>query len=69
MGDGHRVVDFRSCPPARAGSSYGGRDATFWSGFVLSSVPRCLRLRVWVDDEPEPRRARIALGRPCRPAR
>ena len=27
---------------------------------------RCLRLRVWVDDEPEPRRASLPLGVRCR---
>ena len=32
---------------------------------VLASRPQCVPLRVWVDDEPAPRRARIALGRPC----
>jgi hypothetical protein len=63
--DGHRVVSFRSCSTERAGSSYDGRAATFWSGFVLTTVPRCLRLRVWIDDERTPRRASIPLGRHC----
>jgi hypothetical protein len=63
--DGHRVVDFRSCTTDRAGSSYDGREATFWSGFVLTTVPRCLRLRVWVDHERTPRRASIPLGKRC----
>jgi hypothetical protein len=63
--DGHRVVDFRSCTTDRAGSSYDGREATFWSGGVLTTVPRCLNLRIWVDDERTPRRARIALGKRC----
>ena len=65
VADGHGVVAFRACGPDRAGSSYDGRAATFWSGFVLTTVPRCLTLRVWVDDERTPRRARIALGRRC----
>ena len=65
VGDGHRVVAFRACTAARAGSSYDGRDATFWSGFVLTTVPRCLRVRVWIDDEPTPRRVSIALGKRC----
>jgi hypothetical protein len=65
VGDGHRVVEFRSCPRNRAGSSYDGRKATFWSGFVLTAVPRCLKLRVWVDDERTPRPARIPLGKRC----
>jgi hypothetical protein len=62
---GHRVVAFRSCSKARAGSAYAGRDATFWSGFVLTTKPRCVALRVWVDGARTPRRARIPLGRPC----
>jgi hypothetical protein len=63
--DGHRVVTFRACDRARAGSRYRGRKATFWSGFVLTTVPRCLTLRVWVDDVRRPRTARIPLGRRC----
>jgi hypothetical protein len=63
--DGHRVVRFRACPGDRGTSSYDGREATFWSGFVLTTVPRCLRLRIWVDDERTPRRARIPFGRRC----
>jgi hypothetical protein len=63
--DGHRVVDFRACASDRARRSYDGRKATFWSGFVLTTVPRCLTLRIWVDDERTPRRARIPLGKRC----
>jgi len=63
--DGHRVVEFRACSSDRAGSSYNGRKATFWSGFVLTTVPRCLGLRIWVDDQRTPRRARIPLGKRC----
>jgi hypothetical protein len=63
--DGHRVVGFRACSTRRAGSSYDGHEATFWSGFVLTTVPRCLKLRIWVDDERTPRRARIPLGKRC----
>jgi hypothetical protein len=66
VGDGHRVVEFHACPNGRGGgSSYDGRKATFWSGFVLTTVPRCLELRVWIDDERTPRRARIPLGKRC----
>jgi hypothetical protein len=65
VADGHRVVDFHACSPDQAGSSYDGRAATFWSGFVLTTVPRCVTLRVWVDDERTPRRARIPLGKRC----
>jgi hypothetical protein len=63
--DGHRVVEFRACAPDRADSSYDGRPAAFWSGFVLTTVPRCLELRIWIDDERTPRRARIPLGKRC----
>jgi hypothetical protein len=66
VGDGHRVVDFRACATGRGGgSSYDGRKATFWSGSVLTTVPRCLKLRIWVDDERTPRRARVPLGKRC----
>jgi hypothetical protein len=63
--DGDRVVDFRSCSRAKAGSSYGGRAATFWSGFVLASRPRCVHLRIWVDRERTPRRVGIPAGARC----
>jgi hypothetical protein len=64
--DGHRVVEFRACSRARSHSSYGGRKATFWSGFVLSTMPRCLALRIWVDRQPAPtRRVRVPLGKGC----
>jgi hypothetical protein len=63
--DGHRVVTFRSCDREEARSVASGRPVTFWSGFVLAREPRCVRLRVWVDAEPEQRPARIPLGRRC----
>lgn len=63
--DGHGVVEFRACTTDRAGSSYDGRKATFWSGFVLTTVPRCLKLRIWIDNERTPRHARIPLGKRC----
>jgi len=63
--DGHRVVTFRSCGRDHAASDADGRPVTFWSGFVLASRPGCVPLRIWVDREPAPRRARIALGRSC----
>ena len=63
--DGHRVVTFRSCGRDDAASDADGRPVTFWSGFVLASRPGCVPLRIWVDGEPAPRRARLALGRSC----
>jgi hypothetical protein len=65
IGDGHRVVEFRACATGRGGSSYGRSKATFWSGFVLTTVPRCLKLRIWVDDERTARLAHIPLGKRC----
>jgi hypothetical protein len=62
---GHRVVAFRACSSDRADSTLDGRPATFWSGFVVTTVPRCLTLRVWVDAATTPRRARIPLGKRC----
>jgi hypothetical protein len=63
----HRAVSFRACRRGGpSGSSHGGRPVTFWSGFVLVASPRCVPLSVWVDDEPEPRRIWLRLGRrPC----
>lgn len=63
--DGHRVITFRSCSARRAQSRADRDPVTFWSGFVLVREPSCVPLRVWVDDEPAPRRARIELGRRC----
>jgi|SRR5919198_2036772 hypothetical protein len=63
--DGHRVVTFVSCDRKRAASDVDGRPVTFWSGFVLTSRPRCVIMDVWVDRERTPRRAAIPLGRPC----
>jgi hypothetical protein len=65
VADGHRVVTFRSCDREAALSTGGGRPVTFWSGFLLANAPHCVTLRVWVDAEREPRRARIPLGRRC----
>jgi hypothetical protein len=65
VGDGDRIVRFIACPRGHGGSDVDGERVTFWSGFVMVAAPRCVRLRVWVDDEPAPRRARIELGRRC----
>lgn len=65
LSDGQPVVDFRSCSAGDAQSSYGRRKATFWSGFILTSVPRCLKLRVWIDDERAARVVHIPLGKRC----
>jgi hypothetical protein len=61
--DTHRVVTFIAC---RSGSvsTADGRPVTFWSGSVLARTPRCVRLRVWIDNRRTPRRAVIRLGVP-----
>lgn len=64
--EGRRVMTFRSCDWRNGDSDARGRRTSFWSGFVMASGPRCVHLRVWVDDEPAPRRAHIELGLPCR---
>lgn len=63
--DGNRVVTFHSCSAKRAQSRADDDAVTFWSGFVMVSKPSCVSLQVWVDDEPAPRPAHIALGRRC----
>lgn len=59
-----RVVTFVACergewPP---GSIPDGWPVSGWVGGLLASSPRCVPLRVWVDDEPSPRRAVINFG-------
>jgi hypothetical protein len=73
--DTYRSVTFAACRPGRAtrqygpdgpsGSSAGGVAVTFWSGFVLTRVPACIPLDVYVDDAPSPRRVGLSLGRRC----
>jgi hypothetical protein len=61
--DGHRVVTFKACRRGKnSRSSADGRPVTFWSGFVLTSSPRCVPLEVWVDDEPFPRHSSLRMG-------
>ena len=52
-------------PEGPSGSYADGEQVTFWSGFVLTSVPSCLWLDVSVDDDPSPRHVGLALGRRC----
>jgi hypothetical protein len=65
VADGRRAITFRACSARRARSDADGDPVTFWSGFVVVARPMCVRLRVWIDDDPRERRARIALGRRC----
>jgi hypothetical protein len=74
--DTYRSVTFAACRPGRptrqyspdgpSGSTAGGVAVTFWSGFVLTRVPACIPLDVYVDDAPSPRRVGLSLGRRCR---
>jgi hypothetical protein len=63
--DGLRVVGFRACGRRASQSDADGRPVTFWSGFILTTAPRCLRMKVWIDGARTPRRVRIPLGRRC----
>jgi hypothetical protein len=65
VSDGVRAITFRACSARKAASRADGAAVTFWSGFVVVSKPMCVRLKVWIDGDPKPRRARIALGRRC----
>jgi hypothetical protein len=63
--DGHRVVTFSACRRGEpSGSTGAGEPVTFWSGFVLTSSPRCVPLQVWVDNEPAPRQTALPMGVP-----
>jgi hypothetical protein len=62
---GHRVMTFRACNRRDAASKADGKPVTFWSGFVQATRPACVPLRIWVDRERAPRRARIELGARC----
>jgi hypothetical protein len=66
--DGHRVVTFVACRRGvPSGSAADAEPVTFWSGFVLTTSPRCVPLEVWVDAEPSPRHTTLRMGVPhCR---
>ena len=61
-----RVVSFIACRRGeltnRFGAQFDGWPVTSWVGFLLASEPRCVPLRIWIDDEPRPRRAVIRFG-------
>jgi hypothetical protein len=64
--DTARTMTFVACRPnGPSGSRAGAQQITFWSGFVMTGVPRCLSLAVYVDGNRSARHARIALGRRC----
>jgi hypothetical protein len=64
--DTARTMTFVACRRnGPSGSRAGAEQITFWSGFVMTSGPRCLALAVYVDGDRSPRHAQIALGRRC----
>lgn len=64
-GTEHSAIRFKACGPGRAQSDADGRPVVFWSGFILTDAPRCLRVRVRVDGEQTGHTWRIPLGRRC----
>jgi hypothetical protein len=62
--DGYPAIKFKACGPRRAQSDADGKAVVFWSGFILTDAPRCLRVRVRIDRQAEHTR-RIPLGRRC----
>jgi hypothetical protein len=64
--DAHDEITFVACDRNEPSGSKAGRPVTFWSGFVMTRVPTCLPLEVYVDDEATPRRVKIALGVDCK---
>lgn len=73
LSDAARTMTFVACGPGSptrryrpdgpSGSYADGQPVTFWSGFVLSPTPACVRLDVYVDDDPYPRNAVIDMGK------
>jgi len=58
----HRVVTFIACRRGEIRGRFDGWPVSFWDGFILVRSPRCVPLRIWVDDEPAPRHAVIRFG-------
>jgi len=65
VSDAYDSVRFVACDRDEPSGSEAGGPVTFWSGFVMTSVPTCLPLDVYVDEEATPRRVEIALGAEC----
>jgi hypothetical protein len=70
--DTAHTMTFVACQPGRPTQGYrddgpsasyaDGEAVTFWSGFVVTRVPVCVPLEVYVDDDPSPRQAVIDMG-------
>jgi hypothetical protein len=64
--DAHDTITFVACRSDEPSGSTAGGPVTFWSGFLLTRVPDCVPLNVYVDDEVLPRRAVVPVGPgPC----
>jgi hypothetical protein len=64
--DAHDTITFVACGPDEPSGSSAGGPVTFWSGFVMTHIPDCVPLNVYVDDEPSPRHAVVPVGPgPC----
>jgi hypothetical protein len=66
VSDAYDSIRFVACDRDEPSGSRAGEPVTFWSGFVMTSVPTCLPLDVYVDDEAAPHRVEIALGAACK---
>jgi hypothetical protein len=64
--DAHDEITFVACNRDEPSGSRAKGPVTFWSGFVMTSVPTCLPLDVRVDDETTPRRVELSLGADCK---
>lgn len=62
--DTRRVVTFVACRrgESRATSPPTGWPVSGWVGFLIVRSPRCVPIRIWVDDEPRPRQAVIRFA-------
>ena len=63
--DAHGEITFVACDRDEPSESKAGGPVTFWSGFVMTSVPTCLPLDVYVDGGATARRVEMALGAEC----
>jgi hypothetical protein len=62
--DARRMVTFVACrrgEAERTSPPYGW-PISGWVGFLIVRSPRCVPIRIWVDDEPRPRHAAIRFA-------
>jgi hypothetical protein len=65
VSDAYDSIRFIACNRDEPSGSKAEGPVTFWSGVVMTRVPQCLPLDVYVDGETMPRRVEIALGAGC----